>query len=334
MTFWKNKNVLITGGAGFIGSNLAKDLVKEGANIIIADNFERGKLDFIEEIYDSIVFHLGDLKDQSFCNEIFSQDIDIAIHMASKVGGIGYYTSQPYEVIKEMLQIDSNVLSAVLMNNIPKYFYASSAHVYPIELQGTPDSIAISEPMAYPANPELSYGWAKLIAEKQIEYACKENPQLRCAIARYIGIFGPNQDYALETGSVIPVFTYRAIKYPKIPFSVWGTGQETRSYCYIDDAIDCTKLMIEKMQVEQVVGPYNVGKQERIKIENIAKKIIDISEKDIQIEFDETKETLIWGQWCDCSLATRELDGWEAKTTFEEGLQKIRQDLLRRIHDK
>ena len=334
MTFWKNKNVLITGGAGFIGSALAKDLVNEGANIIIADNFERGKLDFIEEICDSIVFHLGDLKDQSFCNEIFSQDIDIAIHMASKVGGIGYYTSQPYEVIKEMLQIDSNVLSAVLMNNIPKYFYASSAHVYPIELQGTPDSIAISEPMAYPANPELSYGWAKLIAEKQIEYACKENPQLRCAIARYIGIFGPNQDYALETGSVIPVFTYRAIKYPKIPFSVWGTGQETRSYCYIDDAIDCTKLMIEKMQVEQVVGPYNVGKQERIKIEDIAKKIIDISEKDIQIEFDETKETLIWGQWCDCSLATRELAGWEAKTTFEEGLQKIRQDLLRRIHDK
>jgi GDP-D-mannose 3', 5'-epimerase len=334
MTFWKNKNVLITGGAGFIGSALAKDLVNEGANIIIADNFERGKLDFIEEICDSIVFHLGDLKDQSFCNEIFSQDIDIAIHMASKVGGIGYYTAKPYEVIKEMMQIDSNVLSAVLTNRIPKYFYASSAHVYPIELQGTPDSIAISESMAYPASPELSYGWAKLIAEKQIEYACKENPELRCAIARYIGIFGPNQDYALETGSVIPVFTHRAIKYPKVPFSVWGTGQETRSYCYIDDAVECTKLMIEKMQVEQVVGPYNVGKQERIKIEDIAKKIIDISEKDIQIEFDETKETLIWGQWCDCSLATRELDGWEAKTTFEEGLQKIRQDLLRRIHDK
>ena len=331
MGFWKNKRILITGGAGFIGSNLAKDLVEEGATIIIADNFERGKMEFIEEIYDSIVLHMGDLKNQVFCNKVFSPDIDIVIHLASKVGGIGYYTSKPYEVINEMLQIDSNVLEAVLANNIQRYFYASSAHVYPIELQGTPDSVAIAEEQAYPANPELSYGWAKLIAEKQIEYACKENPKLHTAMARYIGIFGPNQDYALETGSVIPVFTHRSIKHPVIPFSVWGTGQETRSYCYIDDAIECTKRMIEKMEEKQIVGPYNVGKQERIKIEDIAKKVIGISGKDIIIAFDETKETLIWGQWCDCSLAKQELDGWEAKVPFAEGLKKIRQDLLRRL---
>ena len=116
-----------------------------------------------------------------------------------------------------------------------------------------------------------------------------------------------------------------------MPFSVWGTGQETRSYCYIDDAVECTKRMIEKMEVKQIVGPLNVDKQERIKIEDIAKKVIEISEKDIIIEFDTTKETLIWGQWCDCSLAKQELDGWEATVSFEEGLKKIQQDLLRRI---
>jgi len=331
MGFWKNKKVLITGGAGFIGSNLAKDLLNNNAKITIVDNFERGKMEFIEDISSSVDLIVGDLKNKSFCKQVFSKDIDIVIHMASKVGGIGYYTSKPYEVINEMLKIDSNVLESVLENNIHRYFYASSAHVYPIELQGTPDSVAITEDQAYPSNPELSYGWAKLIAEKQIEYACKENPNLRVAMARYIGIFGPNQDYALETGSVIPVFTHRAIKYPKVPFSVWGTGQETRSYCYIDDAVECTKRMIEKMEVKQIVGPLNVGKQERIKIEDIAKKVIEISEKDIIIEFDTTKETLIWGQWCDCSLAKQELDGWEATVSFEEGLKKIQQDLLRRI---
>jgi GDP-D-mannose 3', 5'-epimerase len=331
MSYWKDKKVLITGGAGFIGSNLAKDLLSDNAKITIVDNFERGKMEFIEDISNSVDLIVGDLKNKSFCKQVFSKDIDIVIHMASKVGGIGYYTSKPYEVINEMLKIDSNVLESVLENNIHRYFYASSAHVYPIELQGTPDSVAITEDQAYPSNPELSYGWAKLIAEKQIEYACKENPNLRVAMARYIGIFGPNQDYALETGSVIPVFTHRAIKYPKVPFSVWGTGQETRSYCYIDDAVECTKRMIEKMEVKQIVGPLNVGKQERIKIEDIAKKVIEISEKDIIIEFDTTKETLIWGQWCDCSLAKQELDGWEATVSFEEGLKKIQQDLLRRI---
>jgi GDP-D-mannose 3', 5'-epimerase len=332
MSFWKNKKVLITGGAGFIGSNLAKDLLKNHAKITLVDNFERGKMEFIEDIASSVDLIVGDLKNKSFCKQVFSKDIDIVIHMASKVGGIGYYTSKPYEVINEMLKIDSNVLESVLENNIHRYFYASSAHVYPIELQGTPDSVAITEDQAYPSNPELSYGWAKLIAEKQIEYACKENPDLRVAMARYIGIFGPNQDYALETGSVIPVFTHRAIKYPKVPFSVWGTGQETRSYCYIDDAIECTKRMIEKMKTKQIVGPLNVGKQERIKIEDIAKKVIELSGKDIIIEFDTTKETLIWGQWCDCSLAKDELDGWEAITSFEEGLKRIQQDLLRRIN--
>lgn len=332
MSFWKNKKVLITGGAGFIGSNLAKDLLKNHAKITLVDNFERGKMEFIEDIASSVDLIVGDLKNKSFCKQVFSKDIDIVIHMASKVGGIGYYTSKPYEVINEMLKIDSNVLESVLENDIHRYFYASSAHVYPIELQGTPDSIAITEDQAYPSNPELSYGWAKLIAEKQIEYACKENPDLRVAMARYIGIFGPNQDYALETGSVIPVFTHRAIKYPKVPFSVWGTGQETRSYCYIDDAIECTKRMIEKMKTKQIVGPLNVGKQERIKIEDIAKKVIELSGKDIIIEFDTTKETLIWGQWCDCSLAKQELDGWEATVSFEEGLKKIQQDLLRRIN--
>jgi nucleoside-diphosphate-sugar epimerase len=332
--FWKDKKVLLTGGAGFIGSNLAKDLVALGAHIAIIDNFERGKIEYISEIYDSIVLFKGDLKNKYFCEVIFSRPIDIVIHMASKVGGIGYYTSRPYEVISEMLQADSNVLESVLENNIPNYFYASSAHIYPIELQGTPDSDAITEDQAYPANPELSYGWAKLIAERQIEYACKENPSLRAAIARYIGIFGPNQDYALETGSVIPVFTHRAIKHPEIPFSVWGTGQETRSYCYIDDAVECTKLMIEKMQEKQIVGPYNVGKQERIKIEDIAKKIIDMSGKDISIEYDATKETLIWGQWCDCTLAAKELDGWKAKVPFDEGLKKINEDLTRRLSNE
>tara|TARA_R100001443_G_scaffold115574_1_gene133662 strand:+ start:1253 stop:2248 length:996 start_codon:yes stop_codon:yes gene_type:complete len=327
--YWKNKNILITGAAGFIGSNLAKDLVSEGASLFLVDNLERGKMEYITSIFSKVYFLNGDLRDEDFCEKI-CKNKDIVIHLASKVGGIGYYTSKPYEVMNDNIKIDSNMLNAVIKNGIDRYFYASSAHIYPIELQGEPESPAIFEDQDYPANPELSYGWAKLIAEKQIQYACEENPNLNVAMARYIGIYGENQEFALETGSVIPVFCHRAIKHPEIPFSIWGTGQETRSYCFIDDAIECTKLMIQKMDEKQVVGPLNVGQQTRIKIEDIAKKVIKISEKDVKIEFDETKDTLIWGQMCDCTKAFTEL-GWKAQTTLDEGLKRVYTDIQRRL---
>jgi len=332
MSFWHSKEVLITGAAGFIGSNLAEDLLGEGARLTLVDNLERGKVEYIEHILGEVEFIVEDLRNEEFCNKI-CEGKDIVIHLASKVGGIGYYTSKPYQVINANTQIDSNVLNAVIANGINYYCYASSAHVYPIELQGTADSPLILEAEAYPANPELSYGWAKLVAEKQIEYACVENPNLNVAIARYIGIYGKNQDYGLDTGSVIPVFCNRAITYPDINFNVWGTGQETRSYCYIQDAIDGTKLMIENLLNKQIVGPYNVGQQSRITIEDIAHLVINTSGKDIPIEFDKTKETLIWGQWCDCSKIKQEI-GWEATTPLAEGLLSVYSDVERRLKNE
>jgi len=329
MNYWQDKTVLVTGGAGFIGSNLCKDLVYAGAHVTIIDNFERGCREYILEIVDSIELIEGDLKNLDFCFDVI-KDFDIVIHMASKVGGIGLYTSKPYTVMSENMLMDSNVLKAIIKNNINRYFYASSAHVYPKELQGTPDSPAIIEEQAYPAESELAYGWAKLISEKEIEYAQVENPNLRVAIARYIGIYGENQDFNLATGSCIPVFTNRAINYPDIPFRIWGTGKETRSYCFIDDAVECTKLMIEKMQERSMVGPYNVGKQERISIEDLAKAVIEVSGKDINIEYDLTKNTLIWGQWCECSKAKQEI-GFEAKTSLQEGLKRVYNDIQGRI---
>ena len=305
MSFWKNKRVLVTGAAGFIGSNLVENLINEGSDLVLIDNLERGKIEYLGNSLDKAELHTEDLRNKQFCENTI-KNVDIVIHLASKVGGIGFYTSNPYEVMDTNMQIDSNVLNAVIKNKIKYYFYASSAHVYPIELQGVADSPLIKEDHAYPANPELTYGWAKLIAEKQILAACVENPELNVAIARYIGIYGKNQDYKLETGSVIPVFSNRAINHPAIPFSVWGTGKETRSYCYIDDAVAGT---------------------------NIANLVIDISEKNIEVEYDTTKETLIWGQWCDCSKIKAEI-GWEAQTTLSEGLRCVYEDIKRRLDNE
>jgi len=323
------KRILVTGGAGFIGSHLVKRLVKQGHDVTVIDNLERGKIEFISDIITDVKMIHTDLTDYDECSRYFIGK-DMVIHLASKVGGIGTYLSKPYDVMKSNMMMDSNVLRGIIANKIDTYFYASSAHIYPKELQTIADSPMIKESDAYPANPELTYGWAKLIGEKAIESAVVENDWMKVAIARFIGIYGPNQDFKLESGSVIPVFTHRAIKYPEVPFSVWGTGKETRSYCYIDDALDCIEKMIEAMDTKQLVGPYNVGRGDRISIEDIAKTVIEVSGKDIEVEWDTTKNTVIWGQWCDVTKAKEEL-GWEAQISLKEGLEKVYNDIKQRI---
>jgi nucleoside-diphosphate-sugar epimerase len=322
----KINNILITGGAGFIGSHLVNRLVNKGYNITVIDNLERGKLEFLPK---KINFHNSDLRNYTEIKDLFKNQ-DCVIHLASKVGGIGTYISKPYDVMSSNMVIDSNVLKAIIEHKIPRYFYASSAHVYPKSLQSISDSPLIHEEQAYPADPELSYGWAKLIGEQSIISAVKEYDFLKASIARFIGIYGPNQDFNLETGSVIPVFSHRALKYPNIDFKIWGNGLETRSYCFIDDTLDCIELMINKMDEINLVGPLNVGKEERITISEIAEIIVDISEKNIKIEYDKTKETVIWGQWCSCQKA-EEVLGWRANTTLKEGITKVYNDIKNRL---
>jgi len=274
----KINNILITGGAGFIGSHFVKRMVNKGYNVTVIDNLERGKLEFIQDILDKITFVQADLRDFQAVESCFKNQ-DCVVHLASKVGGIGTYLSKPYEVMNSNITMDSNVLKGIIENKIEKYFYASSAHIYPKELQTIPNSPLIEETQAYPSNPELTYGWAKLIGEISLESAVKEYPFLKAAIARFIGIYGPNQDFGLDTGSVIPVFSHRAIKYPEIPFNVWGTGKETRSYCFIEDTLDCMELMINKMNDLELVGPLNVGKEERISIKAISDIVVKTSNK-------------------------------------------------------
>lgn len=331
MSFWSDKKVLVTGAAGFIGSNLIPRLLKEGARIRGVDNLERGKLDYLGSVLDKIEFRQASLLDQSVCHEI-CQDMDIVFHLASKVGGIGYYLSHPSDVLMQDVLMDAFMLEGAQKANVERYFYSSSAHVYPIELQQEIQAPCIREEQAIPAHPELSYGWAKLIGEKQIEYAIAQGTTLRGVIFRLIGVFGPNQDLDLATGSCIPVFTRRAIEYPqRQPFTILGTGKETRSYCYIDDVLDAMLLAMEKLDDVQLLEPLNIGSDELISIGDLAKTIIEISGKDISLDYDTSHKTVIWGQLLDCSKARELLVGWEPKISMREGLERVYPEIERRL---
>jgi nucleoside-diphosphate-sugar epimerase len=331
MSFWSGKSVLVTGGAGFIGSHLTPALVAAGARVSVVDNLERGNKEALRAVWEEIIFHEADLLDRQVANQVCAGQ-DVVLHLASKVGGIGYYTRRPFEVIESNLQMDGNVLGAVLACAVPFYFYASSAHVYPIELQRDAEAPPIREDQALPAHPELSYGWAKLMGEKRIEYALVEGKPLRASIARIIGAYGPNQDFDLGTGSAIPVFIRRAIEYPRLsPFRVLGTGTETRSYCFVGDIVGGIMASIEQLPDQSCIGPFNLGAEGRVSIGELAHTVVEISGKKIAIEFDSSHPTLIWGQALDCSLASRLLRGWRPTVSLREGLELCYDDIRRRL---
>jgi len=331
MSYWSRKSVLVTGGAGFIGSHLVPTLVAAGARVSVVDNLERGHRKFLSSVADEIQFFQQDLLDYPGTLKLCA-DRDVVIHLASKVGGINYYTSKPFEVFEANLRMDGNVLEAVLAQGVPHYFYASSAHVYPIELQQDAEAPPIREDQVIPAHPELSYGWAKLMGEKRIEYAIAEGKNLRASVARIIGAYGPNQDFNLATGSAIPVFIRRAIEFPKLsPFRVLGTGAETRSFCFVSDVVDGILKSTAKLAELPYVGPFNLGAEGRVSIGELARTVVDISGKDIPIHFETKHPTLIWGQALDCQFVSQLLGDWHPQVSMRSGLERCYADISTRL---
>ena len=320
-TFWANRRVLVTGGAGFIGSNLVERLVQLGASVRVADNLSRGSLDNLEGCLEKIQFLQLDLTRRDDCVKACC-DMEVALHLASRVGGISYYLQRPYEVMADNVLMDTLLLQAALECGVRRCLYVSSAHVYPEELQQRPDSAPLREEDALPANPGLSYGWAKLLGEKQVEYAVQQEGRIRAAIVRLIGVYGKNQDTDLATASAIPAFIRRAIEYPRRkPFVILGSGEETRSYCYVSDVVEAMLLAVGRLESEPLVGPVNVGSEERIRIRDLVQEVIAISSKDIEVEPDLSHETTIWGQALDCSRAHHLLNGWRPRVPLLEGLR-------------
>ncbi len=187
MSFWQGKRALVTGGCGFIGTFLVRSLLEAGARVRIADNLERGSLESLGAAAGKVDVQQVDLREPGVARRA-CEGMDVVFHLASKVGGIGYYLKYPWDVLHSNLTMDGNVLSALIDAGVPYYFYASSAHIYPIELQLEIQAPLIREDQAYPANPSLSYGWAKLIGEQGIAAALAEGHQFRAAIARIVAL--------------------------------------------------------------------------------------------------------------------------------------------------
>ena len=328
---WNNQRVTITGGAGFIGSNLARVLIDRGARVRLVDNLERGRMEYIQPLIGPATFVNADLKDGQACRNALA-DTDVLFHLAAKVSGIKVYVNQPGSVLTNNMLIDANVLSSIVDTRIARVFYASTTHVYPENLQMTPDAPPLAEDVALPASPGLSYGWGKLLSEISLQGLAREHDWLRVSIARICGAYGYNQDIDLETASVIPVFCHRAVRWPDLkPFRIWGTGEETRSYCFIDDIVEGLLRCIEGLDHTSLIAPFNLGAEGRHTIREIAETVVKVSGKDIQLEFDRGMKTTIWGQAISNRLAGEYLNGWHPTVSLEEGIRRVYRHVAARL---
>ena len=307
---------LVTGGAGFIGSHLARRLLKDGNKVLAIDNMSTGNYQNIEDMLSEVGFRFHKLDLRDWVNfKLAAKEKDAIFHLAANMGGIGFISSIGADIMRDNLQLNINFLEACRQADMEYALYASSACIYPIGRQTVAEAVPLKEEDALPAEPNEFYGWEKLATEKMCE-AYNRDYGMKVRVLRYHNVFGPGEKYAGERGKAIVSLCRKAILYPEERFIVWGDGRQTRSFCYIDDAIDGT---IKRMLSDYLM-PINIGSDRLITISELAKIIIGISKKDIVIEPDLTRPQGVRGRNADLTLAKKVL-GWEPKISLEEGIE-------------
>ena len=315
------KKILVTGGAGLIGSNVVKRLVKYNYDVYVVDNLWRGKienlyLDGKEIIQLSTKFFQCDLREINNCLKV-SIGMDVVIHLADVVAGINYVFSNELDLFRSNVLINSNMLYAAINNRAKEYIYVGTACSYPEHMQSELNSPSLKEEDAYPAQPESSYGWSKLMGEYECELAMKED-KIETGILRLHNVYGPPCELSHEKSQVIPALCRKSINHPEEEFIVWGSGNQRRAFIYVDDVVDAILAMEEKGMNKGVI---QIGPGESHSISDIAQRIVQLSGKGIEIKYDNTRPEGDKDRTADSSKA-HEILGWEQKISLQNGLER------------
>jgi len=304
--------ILITGGGGFIGCHLARELYRQGNFVRIVD------VKFDSYMKDKHYSEKLQLDLRIFGNCITAtEDVDMVYNLAANMGGIGFITTVGAEVMHDNVIMNANMLEASRQNKIKRYLFSSSACVYPTFRQTDPDVNGLKEDDAYPADPDNFYGWEKLYAEKMCE-AYQRDYGMDIRILRYHNIYGPEGTYK-GGREKSPAALCRKIAEAENPGTVeiWGDGKQTRSYCYVDDAVTGT---IKLMQ-SNYGKPINIGSERLVTIDRLADIIIGVSGKRIAKTHNLSAPQGVRGRNADITLARKKLE-WEPRITLEAGLEK------------
>ena len=323
MQLKKKYKILVTGGAGMIGSNLVKKLVFEGHNVYVADNLWRGKKKYLFSKKKNLIipkknFYKVDLTDYKNCLKV-TNNIDIVVHLADVVAGINYVFSHESFLYRKNILINTNTLNAAIKNKVKKYIYAGTACSYPKSKQSVIDPPPFKEDDVYPAEPESAYGWSKLMGEYEAELAFNEK-LIDIEILRLHNVYGSPTELNPSMSQVIPALCRKAIEQKNQRLLVWGSGRQKRAFVHVDDVVNGFLKAINKKS--KYNGVVQLGPNYSTSIAEIANRIISLSDKKISIKFDKSKPEGDFDRMANNTRAKKVLN-WSPKISLDEGLKKV-----------
>ena len=320
------KKIVILGGGGFIGGHLAKRLKEEGNHVRICD-IKKHEHFFHEEICHEFI--LGDLTDPKVVDTVIEEDVDEVYQLAADMGGALYiFTGEnDANLMHNSATINLNVSRECVKKKVKKVFYSSSACMYPEHNQLDPLNPNCEESSAYPANPDSEYGWEKLFSER-VFLAYHKNYGLNVRIARFHNIFGPQGTWK-GGREKSPAAMCRKVAEAKNEddIEVWGNGQQTRSFLYVDECIEA----VLRLMKSEFTGPVNIGSEEMVTINQLVELVIQISGKDLSIKnLDGDEFIKKYGFKCPLGVKGRNSDnklyrekiGWEVSQPLSVGITK------------
>ena len=309
-----NKTILVCGAGGFIGTHLVNNLKAQGHTVIGVDL----KYPLYEDTRCN-EFYKQDLRDAPFVDLLFeSHDFDEVYQLAADMGGAGYIFvgENDADIMHNSATINLNVLESARRKGVEKIFYSSSACMYPEHNQLDPDNPDLAEHTAYPANPDSDYGWEKLFSERlYLAYGRCYNMNVK--IARFHNIFGPQGSWN-NGKEKAPAALCRKVAMAENDdvIEVWGPGNQTRSFLFIDECVEG----IQRIMESDLKEPVNLGSTRKISINELVHLIAEISNKRVTIKNIDGPRGVM-GRTSDNTLIKEKID-WAPDEDLETGIEK------------
>lgn len=320
------KTALVCGAGGFIGSHMVKRLKKEGYWVRGVD-LKRPEYSETEADH----FVVGDLRNPELVSRVTfapnQSDIynghgsfDLVIQMAADMGGAGYIFTGDNDanVMHNSALVNLNMVYYCTKNKVKKILFSSSACAYPEQIQEREDCAALKESDCFPANPDSPYGWEKIFSEILFD-SFRRNYKLDVRICRFHNIFGPESCYNNGKEKAPAAVCYKVASAEEGgEVEIWGDGKQTRSFLFIDEAVEGVMRLLDS----DYVHPVNIGSNEMIAINDLAKMVIDISGKNLTIKNVESNAIGVRGRNSDNTLIEEKL-GWKPSRPLHEGIEKL-----------